>query len=218
MDDVMNQENSENSFDTYDQFFGAEVCIPDERGRIIMARVTKRVKYNRGNPRGIEHPTLFADHLLYEVSFPNVWTEELTANTIAENMLYQVDLEGHHYQVLTDIIDHSVNCSAFKRSNGCIRIHDENLHAKKKTRGWELKVEWKYGTLSWISLNDIKALNHVKLAEYAVVNNIEDEPAFRLWVKYVLRKSDQIISKFKAKYWRTTHKIGIQVTKTVDYS
>ena len=58
-----------------------------------MTRVTTRVKDNVDNPRGIEHPTLFVDHLLYEVSFPNGRTEELTANVIAENMLSQADSE-----------------------------------------------------------------------------------------------------------------------------
>ena len=66
----------------------------------MISRVTKRVKDNKGKPRGIEHRTLFADHSLYEVSFPNYLREELTANFIAENMLSQVDSEGHHYQVL----------------------------------------------------------------------------------------------------------------------
>ena len=37
-------------------------------------------------------------------------------------------------------------------------------------------------------------------------------------MKDVLRKWDQIISKVKSKYFRTTHKCGIQITKTVDES
>ena len=56
----------------------------------------KRVKYNENNPRGIEHPTFFVDHSLYEVLFPNGRTENLIANVISENMLSQVDSEGHH--------------------------------------------------------------------------------------------------------------------------
>ena len=91
MEDVVNQEDSEKAVDTYDHFVEAEVCLPDERGRKIMARFTKRVKDNKGNPRKIEHPALFADHSLYEVSFTNGQTEELTANVIYENMLSQVD-------------------------------------------------------------------------------------------------------------------------------
>ena len=63
---------------------------------------------------------------------------------------------------------------------------------------------------------DIKASNTVELAEYAVAKNIEDEPDFKWWVKDVIRKSDQIISKVKEKYWRATHNFGIQVPKTVE--
>ena len=62
MDYVVYQENYERSVENYDQFVGAEVCLPDERGRQIMARVTKNVKDKDGNPRDIEHPSLFADN------------------------------------------------------------------------------------------------------------------------------------------------------------
>ena len=86
----------------------------------------------------------------------------------------------------------------------------------KITRGWILEVKWKDGALSWIPLKDLKALNPVKIAEYAVSNNIADAPAFKWFVKDVLRKWEQIISEFKTKYWRITHKFGIQVPKTVD--
>ena len=62
----MDQEHSEKVVDTYDKFVGYEVCLPDEQGEKIISRFTKRVKDNKGNPRGIEHPTVFADHSLYE--------------------------------------------------------------------------------------------------------------------------------------------------------
>ena len=56
----MDQENAEKDIYNYYQFVGAEVCLPDERGRKMMARVTNSVNYNKGNPTGIEYPTLFA--------------------------------------------------------------------------------------------------------------------------------------------------------------
>ena len=62
MYNITYQENSEKSVDTYDKFVGAEVCIPDEWGRKIMSRVTKHVKDNDCNTKGIEHPSLFAYH------------------------------------------------------------------------------------------------------------------------------------------------------------
>ena len=58
----------------------------------MMSKYTKHVKDIDGNPRGIEHPALFADHSLYEVSFTNGWTEDLIVNVITENMLYKLDL------------------------------------------------------------------------------------------------------------------------------
>jgi hypothetical protein len=42
------------------------------------------------------------------------------------------------------------------------------------------------------------------------------EPAFNWWVPYTLRKRNKIIKKVKAKYWRTTHKFGIRIPKSVE--
>ena len=71
MDDAVYQDLFEKAVYTYNHFVGAEVYLPGERGRKMISRVTKRVRDNNGNPRGIEQPELFADHSLYEVSFPN---------------------------------------------------------------------------------------------------------------------------------------------------
>ena len=53
------------------------------------------------------------------------------------------------------------------------------------------------------------------MSEYAVENEISDEPAFNWWVQDNLRHRDRIISKVKYKYWCTSHKFGIRVPKTV---
>ena len=53
MEYVVDQENTGKAIDTYDQFIGAEVCLPDEREIEMTARFTKSVKDNKGNPRGI---------------------------------------------------------------------------------------------------------------------------------------------------------------------
>ena len=80
----------------------------------------------------------------------------------------------------------------------------------KTTRGCKLEVEWKYGTLRWILLKDLKSSNPVEL------DNIEDEYAFKWWVKDVLPKQNQINPKGQSKILKTTHKFGIYVPKTVD--
>ena len=48
-----------------------------------------------------------------------------------------------------------------------------------------------------------------------MANEISDEPAFNWWVKETLQHRYRIISKVKSKYWRTSHKFGIRVPKTV---
>ena len=55
----------------------------------------------------------------------------------------------------------------------------------------------------------------MKLAEYAVLNQISDEPAFAWWIKKVLKKIDSIISKTARKYWQKTHKYGLHIPHTV---
>jgi hypothetical protein len=49
-----------------------------------------------------------------------------------------------------------------------------------------------------------------------MTNKIASEPAFNWWVHDVLRKRNRIISKVKSKYWKTTHKFGVRVPRTVE--
>ena len=70
-------------------------------------------------------------------------------------------------------------------------------------------VEWVDETTTWMDLKDVKEASPIELAEYAVANQIHDEPALAWWVPYCFRKRDRIISKVKTKYWKTTHKYGV---------
>ena len=82
-------------------------------------------------------------------------------------------------------------------------------------KGTHVLVNWKDGSSDWIKLKDIKDSYPVEIAEYAVANQIANELAFNWWVQTVLRKRNRIISKLKTRYWRSTHKFGIEVPKTV---
>ena len=81
----------------------------------------------------------------------------------------------------------------------------------RTSRGWKLLVEWKEGVSDWIPLKDLKESYPVQVAEYAVANNLETEPAFSWWVNTVLRKRNRILGKVKSQYWRTMHKFGIEL-------
>ena len=90
-----------------------------------------------------------------------------------------------------------------------------NCTFKKTTKGWDLLIEWTDGTSTWVPLKEVKAGNPVELAEYAVQADIANEPAFRWWVKSTLKKRNAIIAKVKSRYWKTTHKFGIELPKSV---
>jgi hypothetical protein len=80
---------------------------------------------------------------------------------------------------------------------------------------WELSVRWKDGSSTWISLKDLKDTYPVELADYAINNKIQDEPAFAWWVPYVIKKRTAIISKLRSKYWQKTHKYGLRIPRTI---
>ena len=143
-------------------------------------------------------------------------SQELTANIIAESMPSQVGSEGHHYYFLQDITNHRKERLEIPISDGMIRLHNGNMVTKKTTQGWELLVEWKDSSSSWIRLKDMKGSNPVELAEFAAGKRLYIEPAFKWWVREVLRHCNRIIAKLKAKYWRATHKFEIRVPKSVD--
>lgn len=215
VDDIVKDDGIDNE-DVYDTYIGAEVLLPDRDGNKMMGKVIKRIKGNDGKPKGNRHDNPLLDTSEYAVEMSDGTTHELTANLISESMFSQVDPNGHHYQLIHEITDHKKDASAISIANGTFISRSGRQVQKKTTRGWKLLVEWKDGSSSWVSLKDIKCSNPVEVAEYAVANNIHEEPAFKWWVKDTLRKRDRIISKVKAKYWRTTHKFGIRVPKSVD--
>ena len=95
---------------------------------------------------------------------------------------------------------------------------DEDMESNginKSTKGWQIQVEMADDSTHWIPLRDVKDTNPVEMAEYAVTTGIDQEPAFRWWVPYELRKRERIINKVKTKYWRTTHKYGVRLPKSV---
>ena len=141
--------------------------------------------------------------------------KKITTNAIADNIMSQVDEEGHRQLLLRDIVDHRINDEALKHKDSFYIVGDTKRR-KKITIGWQMCVEWKDGSTDWVELKDLKQSYPVELARYARDNKLENEPAFAWWVPFVEKKKSQIISKIKSKYWQRTHKYRIRVPKLVD--
>jgi hypothetical protein len=201
--------------ESYDEYLTAQVLLP-QGGEASKATVVCRKRDHDGRPIGKRHANPLLDTRLYEVEFPDGTTKAVSANLIAENLLSQVDDEGRSYSVLREIVDHRTNGHALSKDDGFTTDRKGKRHPRITTRGWELQVEWRDGSATWVPLKELKQSNPVEVAEYAVANKIAEEPAFAWWVRDALRKRDRIIKKVKARYWAKTHKFGIELPKTVE--
>ena len=153
---------------------------------------------------------------MYEVEYADGYKTSMAANTIAENLFAQVDEEGQRHVLFDEIIDHRVNQDAVKQQDAFI-VNSKGIKRRKETTiGWEILVQWKDCSTTWVPLKDMKEAYPVQMAEYAVQARISGEPAFAWWSPYVLKKRNRIISKTKSKYWTRTHKFGIRVPKSVE--
>jgi hypothetical protein len=94
-------------------------------------------------------------------------------------MYAQVDDKGNEFLLLDKITDHRSDGSTIQIADRTIRSANSSEKPKKTIRGWFLLVQWKDGSVSWQKLSDLKALNSVEVAEYAVANCLVEEPAFK---------------------------------------
>ena len=64
----------------------------------------------------------------------------------------------------------------------------------------------------------MKAEHPIEVAEFAVANRIDDEPAFKWWVRYTLRKRDHIIASIRSRVLKKTHKYGIEIPTSIEHA
>jgi hypothetical protein len=112
-----------------------------------------------------------------------------------------------------EIIDHRKDPWATPIDEGWVTTQNHRKVRKKTTHGWKLLVTWHDGSSDWMGLKEMKASHPIEVAEYAKANKLDNEPAFAWWVNDALRTRNRIISKVKSRYWKITHKFGIELIK-----
>ena len=134
-------------------------------------------------------------------------------------MLTQVDSDGFTMTMMEGIIDHKIDTDvAVSKDDACVVTRRGRKRPRITTSGWKLLVRWKDGSESWIHLKDLKESHPVELADYAKARGIDDEPAFKWWVPYTMRKRDVILSAVKAHLRKTSHKYGIEIPSSVAHA
>jgi hypothetical protein len=211
------EEVNDADIDSYDKFLGAKIRLSnDSNNGANMATVVARATDYAGRPIGKAHSNPLLDGRLYEVELDDGTTDRYFANQIAENIWAQVDTEGRQVLVMQEICDHRKNERAIPIADGYTIKRNGEKVPKVTTDGWELLVEFKDGTTEWVKLKDVKDSNPIELAEYAIANQLQEEPAFKWWAEKALRRRDRAVFKVKSKYYRTTHKYGVRIPKTIE--
>ncbi|MEL6803326.1 MAG: hypothetical protein AAFO91_05990, partial [Bacteroidota bacterium] len=193
--------------EAYDEYLQADLILPKDN-EMVKAKVTKRKRGDDGRLIGARNENPIADTRIYEVEFTDGSVAEYSANVVAENVFAQIDSEGHRFRLVDEITDHKSGHDALRRTG-------DHKQKKKTTRGWKLEVLWRDGTTDWVPLKDLKDSNPIEVAEYAVANGIDQEPAFAWWVHDTIRRRNRIVSKAKSRYWKTTHKFGLEFPHSV---
>ena len=141
------------------------------------ARVKRKLRSDDHNR--LDHYNPLRDHSRYEIEFPDGSVDEVEANVIAESMVSECDPEGRHYLLFKEISDHRKDNTTLNVAEGSYVTRAGNPVPKKTTKDWYLLFEWRDGSMDWHKLVDIKEAYPVQLAEYAIANGIDHEPAFR---------------------------------------
>jgi hypothetical protein len=144
---------------------------------------------------------------IYLAEFPNGHIAEFSANVISEANYNQVNDDGTEELLFSEIIGHEQNTPKE------LTTQETNRYT---TKGWRICVTWKDGNTSWHSLSDIKNSYSIQLAEYAIANNLQNEPAFVWWIKPMLKRKKAFIKTTGASYAKHSHKFGIRVPQTVE--
>ena len=100
----------------------------DEEGR-HHAKVKRRAADKDGKPVGRPNDNPLSDHCQHEAEFMDGRTEILIANMTAENLLAQVNDDGHRHLLIDETEDHRVTSDAVSKTDGQKR-------KKRTTRAW----------------------------------------------------------------------------------
>ena len=101
--------------------------------------------------------------IIYEVEFPDGQTKEYAANTIAENMLRQIDSDGYSTSLMQGIVDFKKDeAVAISKADKSVVTARGQRRLRKSTEGWNLLIQWRDGSETWVPLKDLKESHPVE--------------------------------------------------------
>ena len=201
-----------------DEYTNVQVLLPKEEG-YQRARITSRKRNAEGELIGKRNNNPLLDTRSYEACFPDGSIVDVAANTVASSLMDNCDEFGNEFRMMRSILDHKTDGTEVPKEDGWIRRKSESSQPRerrKTTKGWFLLVEWVDGTETWEPLSQVKESYPLEVCDYAHGNKIDDEPAFAWWVHQFKKEKKRVLSKVKKRYWKRTHKFGVQLPKSIE--
>ena len=194
--DVPLHDETEQTQQDLDKYTGRQLVLHDGEGNEVLCRVKGRKRHSNGTQIGEYNPNPILDTRLFDVEYPDGRVEAFTTNKIAEALYSNVDDQGFTVGLLKEIVDHEGTHEAIPKEEGFVGNTKKPVIT---TRGWKVKVKWCDGSYDWLPMAQVKNSNPVEMAEYAHMNNLQDEPAFRWWTRHVMKKKTRMINKIKTR-------------------
>ena len=198
-----------------DTLIGVEVSLPRGDGTKGLCKVLRQAVDEKGRTIGEANDNLEFNTTVYKCQCWDGVERHYAANVIAEEIYNQADDSGQYSADLKRIRGHRRDPDAVTKEQASSKQGSKHRYT---TKGWRLLCEWWDGSRKWVALSDLKENYPVCLAQYAVAQGIDDEPAFRWWVSYTLRKSDVIVGAVKARMKHKSIKYGVQVPRSLKHA
>ena len=97
---------------------------------MLTGTVKQRKIDELGVPTGHRNNNPILDTRMYLVEFPDGAELEYTANTIAENMWAQCDIDGNQWLLMEAIVDHRSDKTAVRKQDAMIVINGRKQQIK----------------------------------------------------------------------------------------
>ena len=79
------------------------------------------------------------------------------------------DNEGNRHVLFDKIIDHRHTALVLKQADSFIVTSSGNRRRQDTNKGWDMLIQWKYDSTTWVPLKDMKETYPVQVIEYTVL-------------------------------------------------
>ena len=80
----------------------------------------------------------------------------ITVQAMPKNMFAKFDNEENRNVIFDEIIDHRSTALALTQSDTFVVTSSGNRRPRQNTKGWDMIVQWKDISTTWVPLKDMK--------------------------------------------------------------